>query len=89
MRFLFHPAADNEFDLAVEYYEKCQSGLGLEFAEEIYTTIARITEYPEVWSPDVGQHATMLDESVPVRDYLSNKRQQRSHNSYCQSTQTT
>lgn len=51
MRFLFHPAADNEFDLAVEYYETCQSGLGLEFAEEVYATIARITEYPEVWSP--------------------------------------
>jgi len=51
MRFLFHPAADKEFDLAVEYYESCQSGLGLEFAEEVYATIARITEYPEVWSP--------------------------------------
>lgn len=51
MRFQFHPAADNEFDLAVEYYERCQSGLGLEFAEEVYATIARITEYPEVWSP--------------------------------------
>jgi hypothetical protein len=42
MRFLFHPAAENEFDLAVEYYETCQSGLGLEFAEEVYSTIARI-----------------------------------------------
>jgi toxin ParE1/3/4 len=51
MRFLFHPAADDEFDLAVEYYETCQPGLGLEFAEEVYATIARITEYPEVWSP--------------------------------------
>jgi hypothetical protein len=51
MRFLFHPAADNEFDLAVQYYETCQSGLGLEFAEEVYATIVRITEYPEVWSP--------------------------------------
>lgn len=32
MRFQFHPAADAEFDVAVEYYERCQSGLGLEFA---------------------------------------------------------
>lgn len=46
MRFLFHPAAENEFDLAGEYYETCQSGLGLEFAEEVYSTIARISEYP-------------------------------------------
>jgi hypothetical protein len=51
MRFLFHPAADKEFDMAVGYYESCQPGLGLEFAEEVYATIVRITEYPEVWSP--------------------------------------
>jgi hypothetical protein len=51
MRFQFHPAADEELDLAVEYYERCQSGLGLEFAEEVYATIARIIDYPEVWSP--------------------------------------
>jgi hypothetical protein len=44
MRFKFHPAADAEFDVAVEYYEQCQSGLGLEFAEEVYATIARIIE---------------------------------------------
>ena len=50
MRFKFHPAADAEFDQAVEYYEQCQSGLGLEFAEEVYATIARIVAYPEVWS---------------------------------------
>ncbi len=36
MRFLFHPAAGDEFDLAVEYYETCQSGLGLEFAEDAF-----------------------------------------------------
>jgi plasmid stabilization system protein ParE len=47
MRFHFHPDADAEFDRAVEYYEQCQPGLGLEFAEEVYATIARITEYPD------------------------------------------
>lgn len=51
MRFQFHPAADEELELAVEYYERCQSGLGLEFAKEVYATIARIIDYPEVWSP--------------------------------------
>ena len=50
MRFYFHPDADVEFDRAVEYYEQCQPGLGLEFAEEVYTAIARIIEYPDVWS---------------------------------------
>ena len=51
MRFEFHPDADAEFDQAVEYYEQCQSGLGIEFAEEVYAAIARIIDYPDVWSP--------------------------------------
>ena len=50
MRFYFHPDANAEFHRAVEYYEQCQPGLGLEFAEEVYATIARITEYPDAWS---------------------------------------
>ena len=49
MRFYFHPDADAEFDKVVDYYEKCQPGLGIEFAEEVYTTIARIIEYPRAW----------------------------------------
>ena len=51
MRFLFHPQADDEFDQAGRYYENCQPGLGLEFAEEVYAAVARIAEYPEAWSP--------------------------------------
>jgi hypothetical protein len=49
MRFCFHPDAVAEFDRAVEYYEQCQPGLGLEFAEEVYAAIVRIIEYPEGW----------------------------------------
>lgn len=50
MRFYFHPEAEQEFDKTVEYYEECQLGLGLEFAEEVYATIARIIQYPNAWS---------------------------------------
>jgi hypothetical protein len=50
VRFYFHPRADEEFDEAVQYYEDCQRGLGLEFAEEVYSSIARIREYPDAWS---------------------------------------
>ena len=50
MRFHFHPRAEAEFDETVRYYEGCQAGLGLEFAEEVYAAIARISEYPEAWS---------------------------------------
>lgn len=51
MNFYFHPQADAEFDEAVQYYDERQHGLGLEFAEEVYSTISRISEYPDAWSP--------------------------------------
>ena len=51
MRFCFHREAEHEFDHAVEYYEGCQSGLGLDFAGEVYAAIERVAEYAEAWSP--------------------------------------
>ncbi len=50
MKFQFHPDAEVEFDRAVEYYERFQPGLGLEFAEEVYAAITRIIQYPDAWS---------------------------------------
>ncbi len=50
MKFSFHPQAELEFDSAVQYYETCQPGLGLEFAEEVYAAVARISVYPNAWT---------------------------------------
>ena len=50
VRFHFHPRAEVEFEEAVRYYEGCQPSLGLEFAEEVYAAIRRVSEYPEAWS---------------------------------------
>jgi hypothetical protein len=50
MNFRFHPQANEEFEEAVRYYEDRQAGLGLEFAEEVYGAIVRISEYPNAWS---------------------------------------
>jgi plasmid stabilization system protein ParE len=50
MKFYFHPDAKEELNRAAEYYEQFQPRLGLEFAEEVYATIARIIQYPEAWS---------------------------------------
>jgi hypothetical protein len=33
------------------YYEECQLGLGLKFAQEVYAAIARVGQFPEAWSP--------------------------------------
>jgi len=51
MRFYFHELAQTEFDRAVEYYEDCRIGLGMEFAQEVHATIARIIKYPNACSP--------------------------------------
>jgi len=51
MRFYFHEHAETEFDKAVEYYEDCRYGLGIEFAQEVFATIDRIIQYSEAWSP--------------------------------------
>ncbi len=48
--FHFHPAARQELDEAVSYYDSVQPGLGLAFLEEAYATIQRILDYPKAWS---------------------------------------
>ena len=47
MKFHLHPQAETELDDAISYYDNCEFGLGLEFAEEIYSAIGRICEYPD------------------------------------------
>ena len=56
MKFYFHPQAEAELNDAVEYYDLCEFGLGLEFAEEVYSTLERILEYPSV-GPKVSPNA--------------------------------
>jgi len=46
MKFYLHPQAEAELVYAIYYYENCEYGLGLEFAEEVYSTISRIIQYP-------------------------------------------
>ena len=49
MTYLFHPEAEKEFNIAIDYYEECKIGLGLEFANEVYKTIQRILAFPTAW----------------------------------------
>ncbi len=50
MNYFFHPEAKKELLDAVDYYESCSEGLGLEFSNDIYATIQRIINYPYAWS---------------------------------------
>ena len=46
MKYRFHPKAEAELNEAVDYYEACQEGLGLELAREVHATIDNICEFP-------------------------------------------
>ena len=55
MKYSFHPSAIIELQESINYYEECQSGLGLEFSKEIFSTIQRIVHFPEAW-PDLSRY---------------------------------
>ncbi len=50
MSFQFHPEAEIEFNEAIDYYERIETGLGYDFAMEVYKTIQRIVIFPKAWS---------------------------------------
>jgi plasmid stabilization system protein ParE len=49
MKYKFHPEAENELNLSIDYYEECQVGLGYDFAQIIYSAIEGIADYPDMW----------------------------------------
>ena len=49
MTYSFHPDAESELSASVDYYEECQTHLGLEFAHEVYKTVQRIINFPTAW----------------------------------------
>ena len=50
MKYSFHPEAEKELFEAIDFYEACEVGLGLDFAKEVYSTIQRIIHFPAAWS---------------------------------------
>lgn len=46
MEYSFHPAAEAEFNDAIDYYESIQPGLGIELADEALLAIGRAVKYP-------------------------------------------
>jgi hypothetical protein len=51
MDYYFHSSAEEELFEAIEYYEECSEGLGLEFVREVYSSIQNIISYPSAWPP--------------------------------------
>ncbi len=53
MIYKFHPEARFELESAVEYYESQQAKVGLEFLEEIYSSIQRIINFQDAF-PEIS-----------------------------------
>ena len=49
MKYRFHPSARIELNEAIDYYEQRQTGLGGNFAKEVYSTIHRVRQHPKAW----------------------------------------
>lgn len=49
MTFAFHPEAEAEFYAAINYYEKCELGLGEDFSIEVFLAVQHVVDYPSAW----------------------------------------
>ena len=65
MKYSFHPEAENELNLAIDYYEECKKGLGYEFAFEVYMAVARARTYPQAWQVIEGDVRRSLVNRFP------------------------
>ena len=75
MNYFFHPEAEAEFIAAIDYYEEKQSGLGYDFAREIYTGIQSIIEYPQTWPILEGEIRRRLIGRFPYAILYSDEEQ--------------
>ena len=65
MTYSFHPEAELELNIAVDYYEECKTNLGAEFAYEVQKTIQRILEFPTAWQTLDGEIQRCLINRFP------------------------
>ena len=71
MNYFFYPAAEIELNEAIDYYNKCQDGLGLEFAKEAYSAIQNILSFPQAWTPPFKKYQKMSNKSLSLQHYIS------------------
>jgi len=65
MKCSFHPEAEAEFLEAIDYYEGCRKGLGLEFAAEVHSVMERIAAHPRTWPVLSGEVRRSLMNRFP------------------------
>ena len=65
MIYSFHPDAEIELNISVDYYEECKLNLGSEFAYEVQNTIQRILAFPTAWQKLDGDIRRCLTNRFP------------------------
>ncbi len=65
MNFTFHSEAETEFNDAIDYYEKIESGLGYDFAIEVHSAIQRAVSFPKAWPTVKGDIRRSLVSRFP------------------------
>jgi hypothetical protein len=65
MSYRFHPEAEVELNLSIDYYESIEPGLGYDFAIEVYDTIQRVLEFPKAWTILDGEVRRSLVKRFP------------------------
>jgi hypothetical protein len=65
MDYSFLSESKTELLQAVEYYEQCSTGLGLEFSEEVYSSIKQILRFPLAWSSSSKNTRRCLTKRFP------------------------
>jgi hypothetical protein len=60
-----------EFIEAIDYYEGCESGLGEDFAVEVYTTSQNILAHPKAWPALSGDTRRCLVNRFPYGVHYS------------------
>ena len=76
MKYTFHPEAQYELNQAVYFYEDQQSMLGLEFLEEVYSTIQRIIEFPKAFSKQSKNTRKCLTNRFPFAVIYQDKKEE-------------
>jgi hypothetical protein len=65
MSYRFHPEAEVELNLSIDYDESIEPGLGYDFAIEVYDTIQRVLEFPKAWTILDGEVRRSLVKRFP------------------------
>ncbi len=67
MSYRFHPEAEAELNLSIDYYESIEPGLGYDFAIEVYDTITTRRGFPEGLDHRRRRRSQITREALSVR----------------------